>query len=217
MNTRLEFDERLHRYTVGGREVLSVTQALEGAGYIDLKCIPEDVLRRAALRGTRVHEAAALLMRNELEWSSIDVAIAGYVLALDLFMRQTKFEPEPASVEKPLYCEEYDYCGTPDVVGLYTVPRSYGPALKSRVLLDWKSGMMPAARYQLAAYAYALGVRHRAAVKLNREATYSVTWYKPETQREDFEVFLRALDVSRDFRRRREINPQLIEKEEIYG
>ena len=216
MIPQLQFDARLHRYTVDGRCVPSVTQALEGAGYIDLKCIPEDVLRRAALRGTRVHQAAALLMRSELEWSSVDVAIAGYVLALDLFMRQTKFQPDVASVEKPLYCAEYDYCGTPDVAGLYTVPRLYGTPLKARVLVDWKSGMMTAARYQLAAYAHVMGVRHRAAVKLNKESTYSVTWYKAETQRNDFEVFLRALDLFRDPRREREIKDSM-DMEKTYG
>lgn len=180
-----------------GRFVPSVTQVLEAAGLIDLRGIPEDVLRRAALRGTRVHQAAALLMRGDLDWSSVDDAIGGYVLALDSFMRQSRFEPVKESVETPLYCEQYDFCGTPDVLGTYTVPRPSGKPVKVFALLDWKSGMMPAVQYQLAAYAHALGVRHRAAVKLNREGTYAVTWFRPETQRHDLEVFLRALDETR--------------------
>jgi len=190
----LRFEEHGHRYTVDGRVVPSVTQVLEAAGLIDLTGIPTHILRRAGERGTRVHQAAALLLRGELEWASVDEAIGGYVRALDSYLRNSNFKPVKESVETPLYCAQYDFCGTPDVLGTYPLRGRHGVF----VILDWKSGMMPAVQYQLAAYAHALGVRHRAAVKLNREGTYSAIWFRPETQRHDLDTFLGALDKTRN-------------------
>jgi hypothetical protein len=194
---RLEFEQQGHRYTVDGRFVPSVTQVLEAAGLIDLEGIPTHILRRASERGTRVHQAAALLLRGELEWSSVDEAIGGYVRALDSFLRHSQFQPVKESVETPLYCAQYDFCGTPDVLGTYTIPRFHGDSVKVFAVLDWKTGMMSAVRYQLAAYAHALGVRHRATVKLNSDGTYNMAWFQPETQRHDLDTFLRALDDTR--------------------
>jgi hypothetical protein len=56
---------------------------------------------------------------------------------------------------------------------------------------------MSAVRYQLAAYAHALGVRHRAAVKLNRDGTYRMEWFQPETLRQDLQTFVAALQETR--------------------
>ena len=193
----LHFEEKGHRYTVDGRHVWSVTQALEGGGLIDLSGIPTHILRRAGERGTRVHEAAALLMRGVLDWATVDEAIGGYVIALDTFLRRTGFRPVKDSVETPLYCAQYDYCGTPDVLGTYIIPRPFGRPLEVFAVLDWKTGMMPAVRYQLAAYGHVLGVRHRCAVKLDADGEYRMNWFPPETQRHDLETFLRALDDTR--------------------
>ena len=195
---QIQFEERIHRYTVDGRFIPSVTQVLEAAGLIDLTGIPTHILRRAGERGTRVHQAAGLLLRGELEWASVDEAIGGYVRALDSFLRNSRFQPVKESVETPLYCEQYDFCGTPDVLGTYTVPRLFGNPVKVFAVLDWKTGMMSAVRYQLAAYAHALGVRQRAAVKLNRDGTYAMAWFQPETQRHDLDTFLKALDDTRN-------------------
>jgi len=194
----LKFEEKGHRYTVDGRFVPSVTQVLEAAGLIDLTGIPTHILRRAGERGTRVHQAAALLLRGELDWSSVAEAIGGYVQALDTFLRYSKFEPIKETVEQPLYCPRYDYCGTPDVLGMHSKPQLFGKRDKRTLtLLDWKTGMMPAVRYQLAGYANVLGVRHRAALKLNSDGTYRMVWFAPETQRQDLDRFLWALDKTR--------------------
>ena len=194
----IQFEEQGHRYTVDGRWVPSVTQVLEASGRIDLRGIPGEVLRRAAERGTRVHQAAALLLRGELEWSSVDESIGGYVRALDAFLRRTGFEAVPASIERPLYCEQYDFCGTPDVEGLYRLVSPFGNSgRKVLATLDWKSGMMAAVRYQLAAYAHQRGICHRAAVKLNSDGTFRMEWFPPETQRHDLAVFLKDLDDTR--------------------
>lgn len=199
MTYDLHFEPWGHQYTVDGRFVPSVTQVLSAAGLIDLDGIPADILRRAGERGTRVHQAAALLLRGQLDWASVDPEIGGYVLALDSVIRHTGLRPEIAEVEKPIYCKEFDFCGTPDAIAWYSFPRRFGPPLEVKVVFDWKTGIMSAVRYQLAAYAHALGVRHRAAVKLNRDGTYRMEWFQPETQRHDLETFVRALKETREW------------------
>lgn len=192
----VELEEGHHRYTVNGRFVPSVTQVLEAAGRINLQGIPEHVLWRAALRGTRVHQAAALLLQGVLDWATVDDAIGGYVRALDTFLRVSGFRPEPDSIEQRIYCPEFDYCGTSDVCGDFPNPRSYSRR-PIRAVVDWKSGMMPAVQYQLAGYAHPLGLQHRAAVKLNSDGTYGMSWFSPETLRHDFDTFRRDLEQTR--------------------
>jgi hypothetical protein len=149
----LHFEERGHQYTVDGRVVPSVTQVLEAGGLVNLAGIPPDLLGRVQERGRRVHKAAELLLRGELDWGSIGEEDAGYVLALDRFLSTQKYKPIAGTVEKPFYCREFDYCGTPDVVVEHIALR---PRRTVQVLVDWKTGMMPAVRYQLAAYAISL-------------------------------------------------------------
>lgn len=205
MTYDIELDEKTHRYTVNGKFTPSVTQALSAAGRIDLSGIPPHILRRAALRGTRVHQAGALLLKSVLDWYTVSDAIGGYVRAIESFLHHSRFVPELETVECPLYCPEYDYCGTPDVAGNYPASRpltAYMLHRKAgvgiRAVVDWKSGMMPGVQYQLAAYAHMLKVRHRAAVKLNSDGTYAVKWFPPETLREDFALFLQDLKTMRE-------------------
>ena len=192
----LHFEESGHCYTVDGRVKPSVTQVLEAAGLVDLAGIQEHILWRAADRGTKVHRAGVLLLRNNLDWASVADPIGGYVRALEAFLRQSGFTPDPESVECPLYSAEHEFCGTPDVVGMYRCALR-GQIRPVRAVVDWKTGMMAAVRYQLAAYAHMLGVRHRIAVKLNAEGTYRMEWFQPETLPQDFHIFLKALRQTR--------------------
>jgi hypothetical protein len=188
----LFFEPIEHRYTVGEREIVSVTQILVAAGLTDLRGIPADILERAAERGRRVHEAAKLLLERRLDWATVDPAIGGYVRALDSMIRHTGLDPIPDKIEEPLYCAQYDYCGTPDALAWYFLRRR-----KVKVVFDWKTGMMEAVQYQLAAYAHALGVHHRAAVKLNDDGTYRMKWFPPETLRQDLQTFLQAMEETK--------------------
>lgn len=190
----LQFEPDVHRYTIEGRFVPSVTQVLEAAKLLDLSGIPEHILIRAGERGTRVHQFAERMLKGTLDWADIDEEASGYVMALERFLRNTRLMPIPELVEQPLYCARWDYCGTPDLVAWQ--PRR---GRMHRVVVDWKTGMMPAVRYQLAAYAYPLGVRQRLAVKLNRDNTYQVHWFSPETLKQDFRTFLAALEETRNW------------------
>jgi hypothetical protein len=71
------------------------------------------------------------------------------------------------------------------------------------VLIDFKSGMMDAVQYQLAAYVMLLRrighkYQHRAALKLNKNGTYAMVWFPASTLQSDFDEFLRALSRTRE-------------------
>lgn len=123
----LTFDEEHHAYTYAGKPVPSVTQVL---GFLDdWERVPRDVLQAAADFGTNVHLAAALLVRDELDWQSLDEALVPPMEALQLFLQQSG--AVVVESEKRVYHEALRYAGTLDAV----VHWKGGLAL-----LDWKSG-----------------------------------------------------------------------------
>lgn len=77
MSNNLHFDPVHHVYTLAGRVVPSVTQALKV-----LECfegIPPDVLEAARIRGQHVHAACDLIDRDQLDWQSLDPALLPYM------------------------------------------------------------------------------------------------------------------------------------------
>jgi len=119
---KFEFDEEKHLYTLDGRRLISVTEALS---LVDERRKDPYYL----LRGKYVHKATELYDKNELDESTIDPEIRSYLDAYVKFRMDTGFEP--IHVECPLYHPSYFYAGKPDRIGaLYD----------AHVLLDLKSG-----------------------------------------------------------------------------
>lgn len=83
----LEFDKSAHAYTLNGQSVPSVTQILEPLEMLD--GIPVYVLEAARERGQFVHEAMALLVRDALDWSSLDVSLVPYIEGGKRFMDES--------------------------------------------------------------------------------------------------------------------------------
>jgi hypothetical protein len=80
------FQSEPHLYRVKGVEVRSVTQVLHAAGLCDdFSMVPPDVLRVAQSRGNAVHAACAFLDAGELDISSVDERVWGYVRAYASF------------------------------------------------------------------------------------------------------------------------------------
>lgn len=77
MSIDLQFDAASHIYRLNGRRLPSVTQVLQPLEMLD--GIPADVLEHARIRGQRVHEAMALLVRDDLDWSSLDPELVPYI------------------------------------------------------------------------------------------------------------------------------------------
>jgi hypothetical protein len=63
----LVFDETLHRYTLDGEPLPSVTGILQRAGLVDFSQIPTFVLAAARERGTKVHRAIHFYNEDDLD------------------------------------------------------------------------------------------------------------------------------------------------------
>lgn len=130
----VSLDPVTHTYRADGHLVsLSVTGALREAGLIDFDGVPAAVLETARDRGRRVHAAVALLLRDDLDWDSIDDECRPYVEAAARFVAQSGFVADQAFVERPMYSAKYGVAGTLDAVGRY---RGQG----RWKLIDWATG-----------------------------------------------------------------------------
>ena len=124
-------------------------------------------------RGSFAHTAIALDVAGELEESSVDQEIRGYLEAWRKFRRE--WHVVVMESERPVYCEELDYCGRLDLVLVVD-------GIVLPVLTDAKSGSpAPWHELQVAAYAYAhAGLQYRsflgAPLYLRQKGTYS---FKP--------------------------------------
>lgn len=132
----LAFDPAEHAYTFDGRRVPSVTQIL---GFLDdWEHVPKEVLEASARFGAHVHEAAALLVRDQLDLDALDPALAPPMRGLQAFLEHSS--AVVVDSEKRVYHPSLKYAGTLDVT-LYwrggmaladfktgaTVPKSVGP------------------------------------------------------------------------------------------
>lgn len=167
----IEFDTATHRYSVNGRDVPSVTQALKAARLIDFSMIPQAVLLHAAQRGRLVHLALEYLDRGELDEETLDPQIAGYVEAGKRFYRESGFVVD--RIECRIYNPTWGYAGTFDRTGWLG---------KQDTVLDWKTGLsLPAHELQLIGYALALPEPRkyrRLSVGLNDDGTYRMHEYE---------------------------------------
>lgn len=179
----LRFDEALHRYSLDGRELISVTQALTEAGFIDTRWFTDE----AALRGTYVHAAIAMHADGDLAEASIDPLLRPYFDAYLSFRLESGFDV--AACEERVYDEAAGYAGTLDLRGQF-------PNQSGVDVIDIKTGSIPAwVGYQTAAYArlVAGAPRRRWALNLRGDGTYRL---EPLTAKTDERVFLSALLVA---------------------
>lgn len=185
----LTFDHSTHTYRWHGRIVPSVTQALKAGGVIDYSMIPQDVLQRAAIRGTAVHRACELLDLDTLDESTIDAEIGAYLEGYKAFLRDTGFQP--ARIEQRVFHPQYIYAGTLDRTGTIN---------GHLVVLDFKTGiMLDGHRAQLAAYTMALPMPRRYrrfGLQLTSEGSYRIHEFPIRDLALDFNVFLGALHLT---------------------
>jgi hypothetical protein len=120
---RLEFDEEKHLYTLDGRRLVSVTEAL---GLVDDRRKTDPWYLQ---RGRLVHLACEYYDKNQLDESTVDIQIRPYIDAYVKFRKDTDFEP--IHIEHPLYHPSYFYAGKPDRIG---------PLYDAHVIIDLKSG-----------------------------------------------------------------------------
>lgn len=182
----LTFDHATHTYRFEGRVVPSVTQCLKVANILDYRHIPQDVLQRAAIRGTAVHKACELWDLDKLDESTLDAEIGAYLEGWKAFIRETGWAN--ARIEQRVYQAKYRYAGTFDRTGIL------GGGL---VCLDIKTGiLLDGHRNQLAAYTMTQPMPRRyrrIALQLTKEGRYKIAEFKIGDLMGDFNKFLGAL------------------------
>jgi hypothetical protein len=122
----IEFEPQTHTYQIDGRTVPSVTQVLEQIQ--TLEHIPPATLERARIRGQHVHEAMALLVRNDLDWDSLDEELVPYVEAGQRFLNESGIVV--LGSELRVGCPVARCAGTIDL---------YGVLRKDEVIVDFKA------------------------------------------------------------------------------
>lgn len=122
----LQFDAASHTYSLNGTRLVSVTQVLDR--YMDFEGVPLAALEGARVRGQLVHEAANLLVRGELDWTSLDPQLEPYIRGAQRFLDESGIVV--ISSEERVYSETLGVAGTLDIIG---------EMRRRRWLIDWKA------------------------------------------------------------------------------
>lgn len=128
---QLDFDEATHTYTLDGRRVPSVTQALS---VLDAyQAIPAAVLADARLRGQWIHSAIELHAQDELDLESVPDVVRPYFDGWLRFCEDAS--PTVILSEQRVFHPVIQFAGAYDMIATLGGGRP--------VLLDVKSGLLP--------------------------------------------------------------------------
>lgn len=114
----VQYDDATHTYTVDGVVQPSVSTILSVIDPDKYAGIREDVLARAAARGSATHSMIALDVRNDLDVSSLEGNLVEDYLSWQKFCDDLGFECEYS--ERVVASKKDAYCGTLDLVGRLT-------------------------------------------------------------------------------------------------
>jgi len=186
----LRFDDATHTYTVGGIVRPSVTQVLSRMH--DFAGVPLDVLEAAQERGTAVHLATQYHDEHDLDESSLDALVAGYLCGWKRFTAD--HAPSWTSIEAKGYSQRYGFAGTVDRRGALRHAARAIVDIKTSLQSHRVWGMQTAAYRQIAAEedpAWALA--RRFTVQLRADGTYSLlAWDDPD----DWPAFLALITLT---------------------
>lgn len=153
------FDPANHAYTVDGKRWPSVTQLLREFQLVDDTWFTPE----AAERGTFVAKAVALDIANNLDESTLDDELRGYVEAARRFRHETAFLVR--GCEEVVSCPAYKFAGRIDLRGFFA-----GAAFLRPALLDMKTGAFaPWMHIQTALYAMCFPTPHETGIVLLRD------------------------------------------------
>jgi len=178
--------DEAHRYWAeNGRELDGCTSTLKSVGLIDASHYTEE----ARLRGTYVHEMVHMDLDGDLDDTTIDPDLGGYLDAARAYVRDVNLSV--LHVELPLGCLVRGIAGKPDVIGKIGTRDT---------LVDWKTGSYePWHRYQSAWYehlarvnGFVSGLVDRVVVYLAADGTYQP---KPFKERIDWQIAQAAITV----------------------
>lgn len=108
----LVFDEPSHRYTLDGRPMISVTQALS---LVRDESADQFFTEGGRERGKRVHQMVEMDLDRTLDVGALDDPTLEYYEQWQEFLQKTGFEP--ILCEQPVYSKSSDVAGTLDLFG----------------------------------------------------------------------------------------------------
>ena len=109
--SELTFEEKTHQYKLNGFEIPSVTTIMKPLSSAHYKTVDEQVLKKAASRGTTVHEAVENYLLFGVE--DIPPELEGYFLGFKKWIMD--FNPVPIKPECKIYHKTLGYAGTADL------------------------------------------------------------------------------------------------------
>jgi len=191
------FDAETHTYTLDGRRLISLTEALHVAGFISGE---EWFTEEARLRGSAVHAACWYFDERDFNESTLDPRIRPYLDAWKRFREESGWAAENTDEsgrdtsikEEPLWSFE----------GFATTPDRVGELGGHPTILEIKTGLeSPWHGPQTAGQAIARSERtgralhtlRRYGVYLRNDGTYRL---RPKTDRGDYAAFRAALTVA---------------------
>jgi hypothetical protein len=196
---RVEFDADTHTYKVGGEVWPSVTQILKDEGLIDTRFYNTE----ARDRGSMVADAIEYANQNDLDESSLDPQLRGYVEAWRKWCRD--FRVEIVESEKIVWHEGMRYCGKADAI-----VRAITVTCNAEIIIDAKTGGSEFWHpYQLIAYKRCLPdpTMQRGNVYLRDDGKYTCRWHGIGEDRHDWQIFEAAALLWWE-KERRGLNPK---------
>jgi len=165
-------------------ELPRVTDILKEAGLIDVSWLTPE----GRDRGSYVHQACQFYDEGDLDESTVDSAIAGYLDGYKKFRRESSIESWDW-IECPQQDPRGLYRGTPDRI----------IDVRPRAVWDPKTGSpVPCTALQLAAYVNMLPDPYsyrRFALYLKPNGTYTVVEFPREQYAHDLSIFMAALNI----------------------
>lgn len=204
----LTFDGPLHRYTLDGNVVPSVTGILKASGLIDFSGIPAGILEVARLRGTIVHQAIHFANEGDLDLEQFRADFpdfVGYLEGWFAFVGEANYVP--LLNEGRIASRRLQVAGTFDTFGLLNghgalidyatgrpedVSKDYQTASYLGLALDWSAE--PECDPRLQAFLQQHPVIRRYAVALKKTGTYQL---HPYTDPADYRKFLTLVEAQR--------------------
>jgi hypothetical protein len=87
------YDAAAHRYFLDGCPIPGVTSVLEETRMISFECVPEDVRKAAAQRGTLVHEMCGAIVGGTYKQDAFPQPLHKFAPCYENFLRRTRISP----------------------------------------------------------------------------------------------------------------------------
>lgn len=111
----LHFDEDLHKYTLGDRELPSVTKVLRRITEHEYRFVDRETMDRTALLGQAVHKLIELDLAGTLDEESLSEPLVPYLAQWRQFRTQSGFQMILS--EALVHSARYGYAGKLDLFG----------------------------------------------------------------------------------------------------